>query len=245
MTVHRKEVTGSTNVDARSGAHGDVYAAEFQTAGRGRLDHRWESARACNLTFSAVFDVAGLQPADVATFPLVVGLSIAETVERVCPALADKPAVKWPNDVLVGGRKLAGILCERNGDCVIAGVGVNVNQREFSGELSSRATSLAMLCGREFDRDDVLRKILEDLYAAHERWREGGFAAFHAAFSKRDYLKGRVIAVRQTDADASPVTGLCSGVQADGTLLVGGTPVYAGEAHVGLPCGEGDIITSP
>ena len=232
MTIHRKEVTESTNADARDGVHGDVFAADFQTAGRGRLDHRWESARACNLMFSAVFDVSDMPPAEVATFPLVVGLTISESIEGVCPELAGRLAIKWPNDVLVDGLKLAGILCERNGDSVIAGVGLNVNQEKFPGELASRATSLSLLCGRCFDRDGVLQKVIEDLYAAHGRWRNAGFAAFHAVFSERDYLKGRVISVRQTDADSAPVSGLCAGVQPDGTLLVDGTPIYAGEAHV-------------
>ena len=232
MVIRWKDTTGSTNADARSGVHGDVFAADYQTAGRGRLDHRWESARGLNLMFSAVFDVSGVMPQDVATFPLVVGLSIAETVEDVCPDLAGHVAVKWPNDVLADGRKLAGILCERNGDCVIAGVGLNVNQRDFPEEIAGRATSMSVLCGRDFDRAAVLDSLVKALYEAHGTWMRSGFAAFREAFSAKDALRGRNVSVRQTDSDAAPVCGLCEGVQDDGSLLVGGERIYAGEAHV-------------
>ncbi len=232
MRIHWKDTTGSTNADAHAGSHGDVFAADFQTAGRGRLDHRWESTRGLNLMFSAVMDVSGAQPAEAATLPLVVGLAIAKSVGRMFPSLFGRIAIKWPNDVLVDGRKLAGILCERDGDCVIAGVGLNVNQMDFSAELADRATSLAALMGGEQDRDAVMRSVLDSLYAAHERWREGGFAAMHGEFAELDNLKGREVAVLQTDSDAAPISGVCGGVQPDGTLLVGAVNVYAGEAHV-------------
>ena len=232
MEMHWKSVTESTNLDARDGAHGDVFAADYQTAGRGRLDHRWESARGLNLMFSAVFGVSCVPPHEVATFPLVVGLAIARALEAACPALVGRLAVKWPNDVLADGRKLAGILCELNGECVVAGVGLNVNQREFPGEIAGRATSLAALCGRDFDRAAVLDAVLKALYDAHSAWLRCGFGAFREEFSGRDALKGRNVSIRQTDADAEPVSGLCEGVQSDGSLLVGGVRIYAGEAHV-------------
>ena len=232
MEIHWKSVTESTNLDARDGAHGDVFAADYQTAGRGRLDHRWESARGLNLMFSAVFSVSGVAPQEVATFPLVAGLAIAEAVEGLCPELAGRVAVKWPNDVLADGRKLAGILCELNGECVIAGVGLNVNEREFPEEIAARATSMSALRGRDFDRAAVLDSVLKALYGAHGTWLRRGFGAFREAFSARDALKGRNVSIRQTDADAEPVSGLCEGVQSDGSLLVGGVRIYAGEAHV-------------
>lgn len=232
MRVHFKDITESTNIDARAGRHGDVFAADFQTAGRGRLDHRWESSAGLNLMFSAVFDAAGAPPSEVATYPLVAGLSVAHAIADLMPPLTPSITIKWPNDVLADSRKLAGLLCERNGDMVIAGIGINVNQRDFPPSIADRATSLAALCGRDFDRRDVLDAILAELYAAHSRWRRDGFAAFHPAFAVIDHLKGRQVSVRQTDSDPAPVSGICAGVQADGALLVGGVRIYAGEAHV-------------
>lgn len=234
--IHHKPVTASTNQDARAGAHGDVYTADAQTAGRGRLDHRWLSAPGANLMLSAVFDVAGLVPERVATFPLVVGLAAHAAVSRMLATVPDVPPVrlKWPNDLLVGGRKIAGILCERHADAVIAGVGVNVNETAFPLEIAARATSLAAVRGVvEADAVVCLRDaLLEELGARYTPWRTAGFAAFQAHYAAVDWLRGRRVAVRQTDDDAAPLVGLCAGVQPDGTLLVGGTPVFAGEAHV-------------
>ena len=228
---HRRETTASTNADAREGRPGDVFVAEFQTAGRGRLDHEWHAARGENLTFSVVLDAADAPPAEVATIPLVVGLAVARAVGALL-GKASEVAVKWPNDVLVGGKKICGILCERNGDAVVAGVGLNVNQTEFPAEIAARATSLKLVAGNSFDRDDVLNGVVAEIGAMHSRWLRGGFAALRGTFAAFDCLRGREVAVLATDGDDVPVKGLCGGVQEDGSLLVGETRVYAGEAHV-------------
>lgn len=228
---HRKETTASTNADAREGRPGDVFVAEFQTAGRGRLDHEWHAARGENLTFSAVLAAADMSPAEVATLPLVVGLAVTRAVE----ALLGNPsqvAVKWPNDVLVGGKKICGILCERNGDAVIAGVGLNVNQVDFPAEIAARATSLRLVAETPFDREGVLNGVVAEIGDMHSRWLRGGFAALRGGFAAVDYLKGRMVSVFSTDDDKAPFEGLCGGVQEDGSLLVGSTKVYAGEARV-------------
>ena len=228
---HRRETTASTNADARAGRPGDVFVAEFQTAGRGRLDHEWHAARGENLTFSAVLAAADMSPAEVATLPLVVGLAVTRAVE----ALLGNPsqvAVKWPNDVLVGGKKICGILCERNGDAVIAGVGLNVNQVDFPAEIAARATSLRLVAETPFDRDGVLNRVVAEIGDMHSRWLRGGFAALRGGFAAVDYLKGRMVSVFSTDDDKAPFEGLCGGVQEDGSLLVGSTKVYAGEARV-------------
>ena len=228
---HRKETTASTNADAREGRPGDVFVAEFQTAGRGRLDHEWHAARGENLTFSVVLDAADASPAEVATLPLVVGLAVTRAVGALLGS-SSQVAVTWPNDVLVGGRKICGILCERNGDAVIAGVGLNVNQTDFPAEIAARATSLRLVAGIPFDRDDVLSGVVAEIGDMHSCWLHGGFAALRGAFAVVDCLKGREVAVLATDGDITPVKGLCGGVQEDGSLLVGETRVYAGEAHV-------------
>jgi len=228
---HRKETTASTNADARAGRPGDVFVAEFQTAGRGRLDHEWHAARGENLTFSVVLNAADMSPAEVATLPLVVGLAVARAVGALL-GNSSQVAVKWPNDVLVGGKKICGILCERNGDAVIAGVGLNVNQTDFPAEIAVRATSLRLVAGNPFDRDNVLNGVVAEIGDMHSRWLRGGFAALLGELAAFDCLKGREVSVLATDGDSAPVKGLCGGVQEDGSLLVGETRVYAGEAHV-------------
>lgn len=227
--IHHKTITESTNLDARAGRPGEVFTADEQTAGRGRLDHTWESQAGANLMFSAVIDVADLEPLHVVTLPLVMGLAVSEVIVRNCPKQA--VAIKWPNDVLVDGRKIAGILCERVGDVVIAGVGVNVKQTEFPAELRGRATSLACE-GVATEPAMVLSAVLSMFDSLQKIWRLRGFAALQAQFAARDFLKGRNVRVLRTDDDTEPVSGLCEGVQADGTLRVAGETVYAGEAHV-------------
>ena len=231
--IRHREVTESTNADAAAGEPGDVFTADLQMAGRGRLDHRWLSPAGENLTMSAVIGVDGSSPEEVATLPLVVGLAVAKAVAAL---LGDGGAVrlKWPNDVLVGGRKICGILCERNGGRVIAGVGVNVNQAEFASEIATSATSLllakAPAAGSRLPevRDAVLMHLCEAL----AEWRDRGFAKLWPQVAQIDFLKGLAVSVKRTDGDDSPASGVCGGIQPDGSLLVGGERVYAGEAHV-------------
>ncbi len=229
-TVHHKPVTTSTNLDARSGKAGDVFTADEQTAGRGRLDHKWQSAPGENLMCSLVIDVTDKSPVEVSTLPLVAGLAVLNTVKNFMNANIQ---LKWPNDVLVDGRKISGILCERNNDAVIAGIGINVNQRTFPPDISSRATSLALVNpSLAVSVQEVLGTLLAEFDAVLSVWLNSGFTALHAQLSDADFLKGKTISVLQTDSDENPVTGICDGIQPDGTLCVAGTPIYAGEAHV-------------
>lgn len=231
--VFHKPTTVSTNLDAASGVPGDIFTADFQSAGRGRLDHKWVSRRGENLMMSAVLDVAGAEPERAATLPLAVGLAVADALSGY-----GEMKVKWPNDVLSRGRKVAGILCERHGDSVVAGIGVNVRQTRFPDELSERATSVALLLGVRGETaaapevEEVRDKVLSALSARYEAWRKGGLAAIAADLAAVDFLKGRRVEVAQTDDDGEPVVGICGGIAADGALVVGGTLVYAGEAHV-------------
>ena len=220
--IHWKAETDSTNEDALKGAHGDVYAADYQRAGRGRIGHRWVSPPGVNLMCSVVLDVGGMDISRAATLPLVVGLA----VRRVTGGL-----LKWPNDILVNGRKIAGILCERHGDIVVCGIGVNVNVESFPEEISSTATSMKIE-GVDSSPRKTLSRILKELSDVYDVWREFGFDGLIGEYSRFDALKGRRIKVMKVDGDANPVEGLSKGVQVDGTLLVGEEIVSAGEAHV-------------
>jgi BirA family biotin operon repressor/biotin-[acetyl-CoA-carboxylase] ligase len=208
-----------------------VYTADYQTAGRGRLDHKWISAPCENLMLSAVLDVSEIAIEEAATLPLVAGLAVANAVMQFigeCNA-----QLKWPNDVLVDGRKIAGILCERVGEKVIVGIGVNVRQTQFPSEIAARATSISILAGASSASvNDVRDAVLSEIARLYNAWRNGGFMAVYPDLRRIDFLRGKIVAVKQTDSDDEPARGTCGGIMSDGSLEIGGIRIYAGEAHV-------------
>ena len=185
---------------------------------------------------SVVLSVGGLSPEQVATLPLVIGLAVADAVSRIWQDEAScQVRLKWPNDVLANGRKLAGILCERQGDRVIAGIGVNVGQTTFDPEIAGKATSLLVLIGSSGvcpPVDEVREAVLDQIGALYELWLREGFRSVYPQIVALDCLRGQTLSVLQTDDDVEPVSGLCGGIQPDGSLAVGGRPIYAGEAHI-------------
>ncbi len=160
--------TGSTNALAGARAEpGLVVVTDHQTAGRGRLDRSWETPAGVALTFSAVVD-PGVPDARWPWLPLLTGLVVAAAVRR---ATGVEATLKWPNDVLVGEQKLAGILVERvaptGRPVAVIGVGVNVHQTALP---VAAATSLALL-GSPADRADLLEAVLAGLSAELADWR--------------------------------------------------------------------------
>lgn len=231
FNIHRFELVDSTNRLAASGKPGDVFVAAEQSAGRGRLDHKWHSRPGENLLMSAVLDVSGISPAEVATFPLVAGLAVIDAIKSLFTFhFSFLINLKWPNDVYIEGRKVCGILCERHGDNIVVGIGINVRQREFPSGLRTEPTSLA-LCGLDITVEEVLTAVLASLDSLYTTWRAGGFAAVHPKFDSVDFLKGREVSVMLTDEDREPVRGLCGGITPDGSLLVGTDRIYAGEVQ--------------
>lgn len=214
--------TGSTNADvvarARTGAaEGLVVVAEHQAAGRGRLGRSWEVPERAALTFSML-----LRPDRDAPgwtwLPLVAGVAVASVV-RDLGALAK---LKWPNDVLVDGRKLAGLLVERvetpTGPAAVLGVGLNVSQAQ--GELPIEdATSLRLL-GVDVGRTDLLVRLLTRFAEDYAGWlRPGGVADLRAAYvALCPTVHGQTVRVELPGGEV--VTGEGSGLSADGALLV-------------------------
>jgi BirA family biotin operon repressor/biotin-[acetyl-CoA-carboxylase] ligase len=169
--VRRVGTTGSTNDDAlalaRAGApHGTVVLAEAQTHGRGRQGRAWMSPPGENLYLSVL-----LRPAIAPHRAPPLTLAAAVAVCAAAAQLGCRAAIKWPNDVLVDGKKLAGVLTEstsRGGrlEAVVVGIGVNVNWTAIPPELSPSATSLALALGHPVDRERVAQVLLVEL----ERW---------------------------------------------------------------------------
>jgi BirA family biotin operon repressor/biotin-[acetyl-CoA-carboxylase] ligase len=167
--LYFSSVTGSTNSDAmaaaRAGApHGSVYFADEQIAGRGRGDHRWESATGRGLYVSVLLR-PGISSRSLPLLPLVAGLAAARAVSLVAGLKVD---LRWPNDLLVGERKAGGILVESKTDgsdvaFAVVGIGINVHQERFDPALATPATSLDLEAGRTISRQELLAALLESL----------------------------------------------------------------------------------
>lgn len=211
--------TGSTSDDARAAAasgapDGHVVLADAQTAGRGRHGHAWSSPAGSDLYFSIVART-GLDAARLPPLTLAVGVAIAEVAETH----AGRPAkVKWPNDVWLGDRKVAGILVEtstRDGrtGAAIVGVGLNVGRREWPDELRTIATSLAESAGEPVDRVVVLAAALDAIEAWVDRLIEHGPSVVVDALDRRLALRGERVVV-------DGVEGELLGVAPTGAALV-------------------------
>jgi BirA family biotin operon repressor/biotin-[acetyl-CoA-carboxylase] ligase len=200
FTVHALDTTDSTQSEAQrlaaAGApEGTVVTARHQRAGRGRRGHDWWDAPGQSLLVSVLLRPAG--PATEAPqLSLVGGLAVAEALATVAAVPA---RIRWPNDLLVDGRKVCGILAEASSDGdgrlhhVILGIGVNLSQTTFPEALTDRATSLRLVTGRIPAADQVLAAMLEHLARRYDAWRAGGFAALRRAWLERSTLPGQPV----------------------------------------------------
>ncbi len=218
-------VTGSTNADAveaaRHGApHGSVYFADEQRAGRGRGDHRWESAAGEGLYVSVL-----LRPrfpaARLPLLPLAAGLAAAGAIRAVCALTVD---LRWPNDLLIGARKVVGILAEAihaansPHHAVAVGIGINVHQRAFSPELATPATSLDLESGRRIARQELLVALLQSLEREARALEEPGAASKLIARveAASTWMRGRAVEVHGPQA----CSGVTAGLDENGFLRV-------------------------
>jgi BirA family biotin operon repressor/biotin-[acetyl-CoA-carboxylase] ligase len=184
---------------------GAVVAADEQTAGRGRHGRRWLAPPGKALQLSVL-----LRPPPGRRLPelsLVAGVAVADALEETLGLAAQ---IKWPNDVLVNRKKVAGILAEARGDVVVLGIGVNVNQTraELPPDARTPAASLLTTDGVERAREPVLARILVRLEHHYDLWREGGLDAIYVDLGSRDFLRGRRVSVDGTSGTAVKIDRL-------------------------------------
>lgn len=225
-------MTEATAWAAEGAPHGALVVAEHQTAGRGRHGRAWEAAPGESLLVSVVLRPA-LAPDRLGLVPLAAGLAVAEAVAVFGVAAQ----VKWPNDVRLGGRKLAGVLAEASWTgsvpTVILGIGLNVAQEAFPEAVADRAVSLRRVTGRPIDRLAPLPAVLDRLAARLADAESMPDRLLRDVEARLDGL-GEAVAVRFPGVDRAPVDGRAVGLAADGALRVdtgaGEVAVYAGEA---------------
>jgi len=226
------ESTGSTNADlaarAAAGApEGTVLAAEEQRAGRGRLGRSWVSPPRSSIMVSVLLRPAGVPPSQRGWLPLLAGVAAATAVRATTAVPA---GLKWPNDLLVGERKLAGILAEQSGDAIVVGLGLNVSttaaELPGTGPGGLPATSLRLEGATGVDRTALLAALLTDLAGRYQAWRrtsppgDPDTSGLRAAYLELGTTIGRDVRVERPAGQAT--TGRATGVDAAGRLIVAG-----------------------
>ena len=226
--LHHFASIDSTNTyamqQARLGAaDGCVYVADEQTAGRGRSDHQWLSAAGQGL-YASVIVRPRIVTSQLVWFPLLAGLALHRAVLETTGLCAD---LRWPNDLMLGERKVAGILVEAQTDTeqhnvVVIGIGVNLHQREFSDKLSTPATSLDLETGRFVSREDLLVALLQSLHREFEpltddKQCELAFSAIPARMEAiSTWIRGKAVEVHGPQT----VCGITAGLSPEGFLFL-------------------------
>jgi len=177
---------------------GALVVADHQTAGRGRLGRSWEAPAGTALLFSAL-----LKPPPERQAPelsLLAGIAVADALEHI---LGLSVQIKWPNDVMLRRKKIAGCLAEVRDGAVVLGIGVNVDQTK--DELPPNAGSIRTLTGRGWDREELLATVLDHLGNRYAAWRNGGLDAVFDGLGPRDFLRGRRVTVNGTSGVATMI----------------------------------------
>jgi BirA family biotin operon repressor/biotin-[acetyl-CoA-carboxylase] ligase len=232
------ESTTSTNDDAKQAARdgapsGSAFISDTQTGGRGRLGRSWHSPPGENLYASFVLRPS-LSSSAAPLVTLAAGLAVADAIASLVPGRS--VGVKWPNDVLIDDRKLAGILTEAQlsdvrTSWIVVGVGINVRATSFPPDIASRATSLALAGATNLDRGSLFVALAIALSTRIDTLCTDGPGPIVEELAVRDALRGRAITV-----DGSPATAL--GIAEDGALRIRRddgteTTILAGEVRLG------------
>jgi len=223
--LHHFYKIGSTNSAAMGSAaegvpEGSVLLAEEQTAGRGRGANTWQSPRSTGIYCSAVFRPP-LPPSDVLLLSLMAGLAVQTAIQQTDSRV--QADLKWPNDILIDGKKVCGILTEMNAEAtrvryVVVGVGINVNQNSFPKEL--QATSLRLATGSEWSRVELAAALLKSLDREYRQFVQGpeARASILRRFAENSsWLQGKKVRIEE---NGSAFEGTTEGLDARGFLQV-------------------------
>ena len=223
--LHHFYKIGSTNTAAMAAAadgavEGSTFLAEEQTAGRGRGVNSWQSSRSTGIYCSVILRPV-LPPSDVLPLSLAAGLAVQSAIRNVDSRV--QPDLKWPNDVLINGNKVCGILTEMNAEAtrvryIVVGVGINVNQKTFPEQLA--ATSLQLVTGSEWSRVELAAALLKSLDREYRQFVEGAEA--RASVLRRfaensSWAYGKKVRIEENGSGFAGTTG---GLDPRGFLLI-------------------------
>lgn len=225
--------TNSTNIQAKKNfraADGTVFIAETQTDGRGRLGRVWESQKGAGVWLSVLLK-PDIPMSDISKITLVAGLA-------VCRVLGGAAKIKWPNDIVIGSKKVCGILTEMSAErdkinYVVCGVGINVNTKRFSAELADKATSLFNEYNRVFDRNEIAAEFLNEFELLYKRFLADGLKGILEEYKKRCVTIGSEVRVFLRNDN---ICGKAVDISEDGAVIVqtenGCVSVGSGEVSI-------------
>lgn len=228
------ESTGSTNADLVARAvdpavDRQALLAEEQVSGRGRHARAWVSPPRAQISLSILVRLPGIDPAALGWLPLLTGIAVVDALRGTAGVA---PELKWPNDVLLDGRKLAGILAEVAATgiapAVVVGIGMNVDLAEAELPVP-HATSLAVAGAADTDRTALSAAILTEFARRFTAWERSGWASEELAAAYRDRCATIGLDVRAELPGGKVVTGVATGIDDTGRLLIGDTAVSAGD----------------
>jgi len=219
------EEIGSTNDEAfrlgLAGApEGTALIANSQNAGKGRMQRVWHSPAGSNI-YTSIILRPQIEPARAPQISILAGVAVAETLESYCP---DKIRLKWPNDVLIGGKKVCGILSQMKTalsevDFIVLGIGIDVNisYNQFPQELRNLATSLAMETCREISRLELIISLYENLAKWYKQLLQNGFGRIKEKWLGLTPMIGQMV---QVIFNEETVSGEAIGLDKDGSLIL-------------------------
>ena len=220
---------------AEGAPEGTLVVAEEQSRGRGRIGRSWYSPAREGIYMSLILRPK-LPPNEAPKITLVTGVSVAEALLAVTPL---QPAIKWPNDILVNGRKICGILTETSTemdaiDFVVVGVGMNVNTPEFPDELNEIGTSIYLETGKAFDRVTLLQEFLHQFEQLYFTFLKSGFESIGKRWGELSILMGKDVTVQMIDRSCS---GRVLKLDRDGALIIRSEngeleKIYSGDIHI-------------
>ncbi|MCH5211671.1 MAG: biotin--[acetyl-CoA-carboxylase] ligase [Oscillospiraceae bacterium] len=225
--------TDSTNEAAKrdsSSPDGSLYIAGIQTAGKGRLGRGWESPEGAGIWMSLLLkpDIA---PQDISEITLIAGIA-------VCRAAGKGAEIKWPNDIVIGSRKICGILTEMSAEIervnhIVCGIGINVNTPSFPPELQNKATSLLIETGEKTSRTELIAGVMNEFEPLYETFIKSGFKAVRDEYRRLCVTLGKDV---QVIYRKETITGKAIDIDDNGRLIVdtnnGRITVTSGEVSV-------------
>lgn len=231
--IRYTDTVDSTNEEAKRHyleSDGTLFISERQSAGKGRLGHEWESPRGAGIWMSLLLK-PDMPPRDVSQITLIAGIA-------VCRAVGSNAMIKWPNDIIIGTRKLCGILTEMSAEVervnyIICGIGINVNSQSFEDDLKDKATSLFIETGKHFTRSELVAAVMNEFETIYSSFLRSGFASVREEYLRLCVTLGREVRVISRNKE---LRGRALDIDENGGLIIetdnGRENITSGEVSV-------------